>query len=304
MIGIGGVGSYIPQHCVDTLQLVDRFSVSAQFLEQKTGFISLARRCDDESLATMCHSAFLRYQQDKCTPLDAKQVRLICVCSQNPDQKLPHTSAILQEMIGAAEDCLCFDVSLGCSGYPYGVAICTSLMEKLGLEHGLLFTCDPYSRYLDEKDKNTQLLFGDAATVTHFTNECRYVPDKYFFQTFGNDADKLYSDDKGIIHMDGRAIFNFSMRSVVGHIQKQILDNGACDIYLLHQASRFVVESVRQKLNLSSEMVPFGAKNYGNTISSSIPLLLGEIWEKNLEKIFLCGFGVGLSISSLILRRT
>lgn len=59
-----------------------------------------------------------------------------------------------------------FDISLGCSGYVYGIYAMKGFMEAAGLKNGLLITADPYSKIVDPEDRNTTMLFGDAATAT------------------------------------------------------------------------------------------------------------------------------------------
>lgn len=297
-IGIKDIGIYLPNNFIDSKELLNKFNVTEEFIFTKTGFTKLVRRIDEESILDMACKAFDNLQ------VDIKQIDLICVCSQNPDRRLPHISAQLQSLLGAKKNVMTFDISLGCSGYAYGIAICCSLLKQLNLSSALFFTCDPYSNYLDKNDKNTQMLFGDAATVTLLSGNADLIPTSYSFETFGDMAEKLYSDQLGVIHMDGRGIFNFSMKNVVNHIKQQILQHGASDIFLLHQASKFVIDSVRTQLNIESCKVPFHASNYGNTVSSSIPIMLKDyLFQNTVKKISLVGFGVGLSISSLILER-
>src|ERR1035438_6305021 len=86
--------------------------------------------------------------------------------SSRRSRGLPHTSAIVQGKLGLPQNCACFDVALGCSGYVYGLSIIKSFMRDNGMSSGLLFTADPYSKIIDPQDKSTVLLFGDAATAS------------------------------------------------------------------------------------------------------------------------------------------
>ena len=108
--------------------------------------------------------------------------------------------------------------------------------------------------------------------------------------------------------MNGRAVFNFCAQTVPGDIREVVKRNGLTlddiDLFLLHQGSKFIVEAIRTRLGLSEERVPFGAGSYGNTVSSSIPLLLAETLEcPGIRRMVLSGFGVGLSWASCVLSR-
>ncbi len=303
MIGIQGIGSYIPNTYVETNSLLDKFNVTKEFITEKTGFLKLARKAKDENIVDMCVKAYEEYcvQNPAVSDIDFD---FICLCTQTPETTLPHLSAKLQSRLGLSQHSASFDISIGCSGYAYGLAIAIAFMEKTGLKNGLFFTCDPYSPHIADDDKNMQLLFGDAATVTHLSHSPLFAVGDFAFETFGEQANVLALADNGFIHMDGRAIFNFAVRPVVKHLQAIQEKNEEQDIYLLHQASYFMIDMVRKSAQLPTEKVPFMATYYGNTVSSSIPLLLKEcIHSDNCNNIAICGFGVGLSISSALLKR-
>ena len=110
----------------------------------------------------------------------------LVVVTQNPDgDGLPHTSAIVHAKLNLKTSCAVFDISLGCSGYVYSLSIIKSFMESNSLKNGLLFTCDPYSKIIDINDKNTSMLFGDAATVTMMNTKPKLLLDKFIFATSG-----------------------------------------------------------------------------------------------------------------------
>lgn len=303
MLGIKGIGVYIPKKRIDAFSFMEKFSVSEEFINEKTGFTTLARKNEDETTTGMCVNAFQNYCKQN-PELKAEDFDFICVCTQNADSNVPQTAAKLQARLGLSQKSAGFDISLGCSGYAYGLAVAMSFMEKTNLKNGLLFTCDPYSSHISPDDKNMQLLFGDAATVTHITSNPVLFAEHFSFETLGEQSEVLYSDSDGIIHMDGRAVFNFALRNVTRHVKNMQIINPNIDLYLLHQGSRFMLDMVRKSLYLELKKVPFLATLYGNTVSSSIPLLLREyIEDSSMQTFAICGFGVGLSISSAILRR-
>src|SRR5207249_2145275 len=106
--------------------------------------------------------------------------------------------------LGLPAACACWDVSLGCTGFVHGLAILHAFMSAQGLTNGLLFTADPYSKIVDAHDRNTAMIFGDAATVTWLTSATRetplLVPIAARFHTEGDRAGAL-ENRGGTLHM-------------------------------------------------------------------------------------------------------
>jgi 3-oxoacyl-[acyl-carrier-protein] synthase-3 len=175
------------------------------------------------------------------------------------------------------------------------------------LQCGLLFTADPYSKIVDPEDKNTSLLFGDAATVTLLNNTPRYIVERAAFATRGHEGDSLIRQNNRL-YMNGRAVFNFSMTSVPPQIRSLTEASGRqiedIDLVLLHQGSKYIVDIMSRRLQLTPTKVPTNLSELGNTVSSSIPLLLQDHLDNpQISTILISGFGVGLSWASAILVR-
>ena len=306
MIGIEAIASYIPTFLESNFAKKEQFGIDDAFIESKIGVHTVSRKADDEETSDMCIEAF-RALRGK-VPESAQEVDCIIVCTQNPDGKgLPHTSAIVHGKIGADDECAAFDISLGCSGYVYSLSVITSFMSANGMRKGLLFTADPYSKIVDPNDKNTSLLFGDAATVTLLGESPVFEISQTAFGTRGKDHEALQCLN-GRLKMNGRGIFNFAMTDVPPQIMK-LMDSGGhvldeIDLFILHQGSRYMIEMLSKRLKLDAQKVPIRLAEQGNTVSSSIPLILEEYIDQSAYKnIVISGFGVGLSWASGILRR-
>lgn len=225
------------------------------------------------------------------------------MCTQNGEYQIPHTAALIHGKLNLSQECAAFDLSLGCSGYVYAPDIARNFMQGNNLQTGLVFTCDPYSKIISAEDKNTDLIFGDGATVTLLKNNSCGVLGKASYLTKGSDALALVKKNNSPLFMDGRKIFNFVLRegslTIKSCLEKNNLALEEIDRYLLHQASLYVVESLARQLKIPQEKVPFTAKDYGNTVSSSIPILLKDFLHGDWKKILLCGFGVGLSAAAI-----
>ena len=238
--------------------------------------------------------------------IDIEKIDCCIVVTQNPDFNIPHTSAIVHDKLNLVNDCACFDISLGCSGYVYGLANIISFMEHNNLKNGLLFTADPYSDIIDSNDKNTALLFSDAATVTLISKNAKFLTRDFNFGTKGSKYKELICKDT--LYMNGRSVFNFTATIIPKHITTLLQKNNIrdCDIdkYILHQGSKYIVDTIRKRLNVDEKKVIFDMYEYGNTISSSIPIILEkEIKKRKNKRLLISGFGVGLSWASAIIER-
>ncbi|WP_339148468.1 MULTISPECIES: ketoacyl-ACP synthase III [unclassified Sutcliffiella] len=314
MIYIQEIGSYIPDNYISNYQRKGMFNIDNHFIEQSIGIKQVSRKLKDEDTSDMCLKAFENLLRK--TKIKVEDIDCIVVCTQNPDKEgLPNTASILHKKMGAVEECASFDISIGCSGYIYGLSIVKSFIESNNMKNGLLFTCDPYSKIINDIDKNTTLLFGDAATVTllintnHMntnTSKSGFSPIRFIFSTQG----EKYSLNKvnGFINMNGRAVYNFSAKKVPVQVRKLLdvekMDAEKIDLFIFHQGSKFIVETLRKRLELPRDKVPIYLENQGNTISSSIPLILESKLNNNeLEYVILSGFGIGLSWASCLLMR-
>lgn len=305
-LGINQIGSFIPSKKHLNLNLNEKDEKEIDFIKNKIGFISVAKKDENQETSDLAVNAFLNLQ--KKNGIDINVIDCLIVCTQNPDSYgLPHTSSIIHKKLGLSSRCAAFDFSLGCSGYVYGLSIIKSFMESNNLKNGLLFTSDPYSKIINGEDRNTSLLFGDAATVTLINDNPIYFFDNFLFGTNGQLGDSIQKNNKNILEMNGRAVFNFTATvipdSINEYLKKNNLEVLDIDLFILHQGSKFIVETINKKLNLSIDKSPFLAESIGNTVSSSIPLILESKIENKSSKILISGFGVGLSWATTLLKQ-
>ena len=105
--------------------------------------------------------------------------------------------------------------------------------------------------------------------------------------------------------MNGPKIFEFTIKTIPQLIQKILVKNNLqiddVDAFVFHQANKFMLEHLRKKINIPKEKFIYSMENTGNTVSSTIPIVLKSIINKNYKKILICGFGVGLSWGGTIL---
>jgi 3-oxoacyl-[acyl-carrier-protein] synthase-3 len=263
----------------------------------------------------------------------AEEIDVIIFVSQSPDYYLPATSILLQERLKIKKSSIAFDISLGCSGYVYGLSVMSNLLQSGQLKKGLLLVGDKSSTSTTYEDKSTYPLFGDAGTATliEYTNEDTQWHFNLQSDASGKDAiiiehgqcrnpfdstlEELIEVEPGIkrakkhLVLNGMDVFNFALKEVTPNINALLEQSGVhkddIDYFVLHQANRLINESVRKKLKADVSKVPYSIELFGNTSSASIPLTMcyamkDELQSKKL-KLLLSGFGVGLSWGSVIL---
>lgn len=303
---IAAIGHFVPPGGVDALELGRSLGVDEEFIRQKLGTARLPRigeEMDTADLATAaCRDALERWGGA------AEGLRALIVCTQSPHgEGLPHTAATVQHALGLGTSIAAFDISLGCSGYVYGLAVIDSLLSRIGSGYGVLVTADPYSWMLDERDRDTALLFGDAATATVVGPEGQLTIGRAILETDGGGGDALRRSG-GLFHMAGRQVFNFAATRVPRQVESLLaaerLQASDIDAFVLHQGSRYIVETIASRLRADPSRVPVEISSTGNTVSSSIPLILRSmVHDESKRRIVLSGFGVGLSWGSMLLLR-
>jgi 3-oxoacyl-[acyl-carrier-protein] synthase-3 len=239
--------------------------------------------------------------------------------SQTPNQRLPATACELHGALGLSPNCQAFDVGLGCSGYVYGLWMASALINA-GCRRVLLLAGDSSSRMIDPKDRGTALLFGDAGTASALEASPGAAPIHFVLGTDGAGARNLLVQGGGFrdiaaderraegynpdtLFMDGGAVFTFTLKAVPALIRQTLGRAGASvdevDALVLHQANRFMLNHIAKKVGVPPERTPINIDRYGNTSSSSLPLVLcsdlGERLTREPMRLMLAGFGVGYS---------
>jgi len=265
---------------------------------------------------------------------ERNEIDLLVFVSQSRDYIIPATAGLLQERLSLSKSCIAFDVSLGCSGYVYGLSIIGSMMATGMINKGLLLTGDISTLNTSYNDKSAFPLFGDAGSATAIVRDEKVPPMKFNLQTDGSGYDAIIIPDGGIrnfankdtsfeykevsegisrnnfnINLDGIKVFNFSLREVKPNVLKLLseynIDKDEIDYWIFHQANLLMNETIRKQLKLDPESVPYSLKEFGNTSSASIPLtIVTQLAEKvNNSKLNMAfsGFGVGLSWGTVVL---
>ncbi len=306
MIGIRAISSYVPDNRLDNLRQAEKFGETEAFITDKIGARALPVKDAGQEASDLAVLAV----EGLCSQhgLAKEAIDALVVVTQNPDGVgLPHTAAILHRKLELPTTVAAFDISLGCSGFVYGLSVIRGLMEQAGLQNGVLVTADPYSRVIDREDRITSLLFGDAATATWLCGEATWTFGRPLLETDGKGAGTLCVE-QGRLRMNGREVFNFAAVRVPQQINRWLSDNGLeptdIDLFCLHQGSASIVDAISRRFPHVRDRFLKDILDTGNTVSSSIPLLLEKyVLCSTASRVLICGFGVGLSWATNVIQK-
>lgn len=263
-----------------------------------------------------------------------EDIEVLVFVSQTADYTLPVTATILQERLSLPKSCIAFDVPLGCSGYVYGMSIIASMMKASGIKKGLLLSGDTISKIISKSDKSTLPLFGDAGSATALIttgNSSEMVFDlgsdglgyKTIIVPNGGSRNIVNNDSllpkkitEGVIRnqsqlvLEGMDVFSFGISQVPKIVNKLLeanfIDKETIDYFVFHQANLMMNKMIVKKLKLPIDSVPFSLKHFGNTSSATIPLTIVTQLQNKIEgksaNLLMCGFGVGLSWGTLLVK--
>jgi 3-oxoacyl-[acyl-carrier-protein] synthase-3 len=264
-----------------------------------------------------------------CTP---DQIDFILFCTETPDYFLPATACLVQHRLGIPVHTGALDFNLGCSGYVYGLGLAKGLIQSGQATRVLLITAEVITKLIAKSDRAARVVFGDAASATiieavESDDEIGLGP--FLYGTDGRGAQNLIVREGGLramslgqqasasspvptLRMDGQKILEFAIRTVPDQVRKLLanagLDGGDVDLFVFHQASKYVLEMLRHLLKIPEERFCVCLADCGNTVSSTIPIALRRAIDQGQlvpgKRVVLCGYGVGLSWGATIVKWT
>jgi 3-oxoacyl-[acyl-carrier-protein] synthase-3 len=325
---IYAISYYLPEKVLTNTEFVNEFPEwSVEKIADKIG-IGKRHISGKETISDMAVQAAEKlFEEHK---INRDKIDFILLCTQSPDYFLPASACIIQNALGLKTSIGALDFNQGCSGYIYGLSLAKGLITADIAENILLLTSEAYSKHLHPLDKGNRTIFGDAATATLISSEGFAEIGHFCLGTDGEGADNLIVrtggmkypekmndlliDDKGnpkssdYLYMNGSKIFTFTLDIIPPLIRdtlaKNYLEQSEIDLFVFHQANKYIVDFLRNKLKISKDNFFIYLENVGNTVSSTIPIALYEASKENklYGNILLAGFGVGYSWGSVILK--
>ena len=330
-IKMKGIAACVPKQIRRTEDYLQISEQERKLFVQGTGIVERRESTNGLCTSDMCFAAAEKLLSE--TQTNKEDIDIVVFVSQSPDYFLPCTAILLQERLGLKKSTMAFDITLGCSGYIYGLATLGNFLQLPGFKKGLLLCGDTSTFSTWEGDKSTYPLFGDAGTATLLEQSSSSSPWFFNLQSDGGGAESIIIrgggarnrfvegmlDKKEIepgisraycdLELNGIEVFNFALREVKPNVVDLLAyankDLENIDYLVMHQANKLMNESVRKKLKFPPEKTPYSIDRYGNTSSASIPLTmvseLREILREESKQLLLSGFGVGYSWGSVLM---
>ncbi len=331
MAGILGIEYALPKKVLTNEELATLYANwSAEKIYKKTGIKSRRVTTDNETAADLGIVAAQKLIANNIVPKN--DIDFVLCVTQSPDYKLPTTACTIQDRLGLPTKTGAFDINLGCSGYIYGLAVAKSLVETGIASNILLITAETYSKHINALDKSTRTIFGDGAAATLIGHGGMEIG-SFDLGTDGSGKDFLIIPTGGArkactpetaaekeidgnvrsednLFMSGADIFEFTIREVPASVKrilkKENLKKESVDVFVFHQANQFMLDFLVKLMKLDKQKFYMNFSDTGNTVSASIPIAFKRAMDEGVIKsnqtIVLCGFGVGLSWGSTVIR--
>ena len=318
-VHITGTGSYLPEHVVTNAELAAKLDTTDEWIYSHTGIRSRHIGADDESTSDMAVKAARAALAS--AGVKPEELGLIIVATSTSDyQAFPSTACLVQHELGAV-DAACFDLQAACTGFIYGLEAARGMMRH-NPRPALVIGAEMMSRIVDWSDRNSCILFGDAAGAV-VLEASHDVPGGIWHSILKADGSgsQLIVREGGArglasgpwmqhtLQMKGRAVFNFAVK-VFDEVLCGLLNRSghtfadlACVIP--HQANARIVEAVARRMEVPLETFYMNMETIGNSSAASIPVALDmAIASKKIKEgdlIAMVGFGAGLTYGGILM---
>ena len=313
---ITGVGMYVPEKVLDNKYFESIVDTNDEWIRTRTGIIE--RRILEEGgtsvLATKAVEDLL-----KSTNTDPLDIDVIIVATVTPDMLFPATACLVQDNIGA-NNAWGYDLSAACSGFLFALQSGTSLVESGQYKKVVVVGADKMSSIIDYTDRNTCILFGDAASAVLLepSEDLSIGVQNSILRTDGSGKDVLRMKAGGSLHpashetvdnkehfvyQDGKSVFKAAVKGMAD-VSVEIMEadglKGEDIAYLVpHQANLRIIDATAKRMGIEPEKVTINIEKYGNTTAATIPLCLTEFYRdgkfKKGDNLILSAFGGGFT---------
>jgi len=318
---ITALGAYVPEKKLTNHDLEKMVETTDEWIFQRTGIKERRISAHDEFSSQMGISAVRNLLETSGKSID--DIDMLVCSTFTTDYLTPSTAAVMQGALGLPQTVGVIDMNAACAGFIYGLLTANAYVTSGMAKKVLVVGSECMTKLTDYTDRNTCVLFGDGAgaMLVEYDDKnpgflgCYYGSD-------GTQADRLYctniassmNGNELIKHrqiwQDGRAVYNFAIRTVPLGMKKLVENAGITmdklDWFVPHSANMRMIQSIAEKLDIPMEKTLTSVEPYGNTSSATIPLAL---WiaqtAKQIKKgdlLGLYGFGGGLNHAGVVIR--
>ncbi len=324
---ISAVAAAVPDDVEYTTDHIERFGEA--HVKKFINSTGVERRFASHRLGVTASDLCCAAAEKLLTELDydRSKVDALIFASSSRDYAMPVTACILQDRLGLSDECMCYDVPLGCTAYVYGLYLAATHINA-GCRSVLLLAGSAGDQLPDSfVPSEIPMLYGNGGSATLLEYDAAAAPMFGLLRSIGRDFQMLVcpyggqrhpfwmlADELGLQkaaelnnkqYMDGMDVMRFSLREVVQMVKDFNahfdIDYGDYEILACHQANKLIISNLARKIQFPIEKIPLSIVDYGNTGCGSIPLAISEYYSNCTDpqatgKILTCGFGIGLSL--------
>jgi len=317
---ITGWGMAVPEPILTNDAISKMVDTNDTWIRERTGIRErhIARESDFTStLAVTAALKALKIANLRPTDLD-----LIICATSTPEYMFPATACLIQDQLGASK-AGAFDLLAACSGFIYALNMGAQSIRSGSIKSALIIGSETLSRFVNWKDRNTCILFGDGAGA--FVLQASERPGGVLSAVMHSDgsggnlltlegggsrypaSETTVHEGRHYIQMDGKEVFRFATR-VMASATMEALDAAGLTMdeirwIVPHQANIRIIEAAARGLKLPMDRFVVNLERYGNTSTASIPIAMVESLEKGQikpgDKLVMVGFGAGLTWGAL-----
>ena len=315
-VSIVGTGSYAPDRILTNAELEKMVETTDEWIVTRTGIRERHIAAAEQATSDLAAEAARRALAD--AGVKAEDVGLIVVATITPDMGFPSTACLVQTLIGA-ENAFCFDLEAACSGFIFALETAKNYVASGTVETALVIGAEKMSAFVDWKDRNTCVLFGDAAGAAVL--QARNAPHGLMASAFGSDgslgellmlpaggsrrpaSEQTVKDRLHYLKMAGREVFKHAVNNMVKSSKEAIRRAGLTahdiDWIIPHQANLRIIDAIADRLGEPREKLVINLDRYGNTSAATITVALDELARsgklKKGHRILLTAFGGGFT---------
>lgn len=322
---IAGTGSYLPEKLLSNFDLEKLVDTNDQWILERTGIANRHIAAEGQNTSDLALEASKKALEE--AGISAKDLDLILFATVSPDHVMPNTACILQAKLGAG-DCGALDMSAACSGFIYALSIADQFIRSGALKNILVVGAEVLSRFVNYKDRETCILFGDAAGACVLTRASEDSNSKIYSSHLRADGyladlltlpaggsaipvtQRVIDEDLQFVRMKGREIFKHAVRTMSNCCDQALKHNkmepSEVNWVIPHQANVRIIEAVAKHFGIPMEKVIVEIENMGNTSAATVIVALDKaIRDGRVQRgqnVLLTAFGGGITSASLLLR--
>jgi 3-oxoacyl-[acyl-carrier-protein] synthase-3 len=319
---VTGVYSFAPETILTNKQLESMVDTSDEWIMTRTG-IKERRILVGEGLGTSDMAVNAVKGLLEKTNTSPNDIDLVICATVTPDMQFPATANIICDKAGI-KNAFSYDLNAACSGFIFAIATASKFIETDSYKKVLVIGADKMSSIVDYTDRQTCIIFGDAAGVVLLEPEKNgYGILDSILKTDGSGRIYLHQKAGGsvkpashetintkehFVYQEGQAVFRFAVKGMadvsVEIMEKNNLTSEDIAWLVPHQANLRIIDATARRMGIDPEKVMINIQRYGNTTNGTIPLCLHE-WENQLKKgdnIILSAFGGGFTWGAIYLK--